>query len=94
MHPGSRWFWPLIAAGVALASIAVTLTALAIEDPAPTARLPALLPGVSGACQGLLSLFVRESGDPLDGSDVPLLVLAAAAGLGAVGSFRAAKSRR
>jgi hypothetical protein len=94
MRSGSRWFWPLIAAGVALASIASVLTALAIENPAPAAKLPALLPGVSGACLGLLSLFARESGDPLDTSDVPLLLIAGAAALGAVASFWAARSRR
>jgi hypothetical protein len=93
MRPGLRWFWPLIAAGAALASIATTLTALAIENPASVTQIPASIPGVSGACLGLLNLF-QGKGDPLDASDVPLLIAAGAAGLGCAASFWAAKRRR
>jgi hypothetical protein len=93
MRSGSRWFWPLVAAGAALASIAVTLAALAIENPAPVASIPSTAPGLSGACLGLLDLFLG-GGDPLDASDVPLLVAAGAAALGCAASFWAAKSRR
>jgi len=42
---------------------------------------------------GLLNLF-RGTGDPLDASDLPLLLVAGAAALGCVAAFWAAKVRR
>ena len=90
---GARWFWLLIAIGTALASIASTLTALAVENPTLAPEIPKSIPGVSGACLGLLNVF-QQKGDPLDSSDVPLLVFAGAAVLGCVVAFWAAAQRR
>jgi len=89
---GRQWFWPLVAVGAALAALAATLAALAVENPVAPSPLPDF-PGVGGACLGLLNLF-RSTGDPLDASDLPLLLVAGAAALGCVAAFWAAKVRR
>lgn len=86
--------WPLVAVGTALTALA-TLTTLAIENPSSAASLPNPLPGVSGACLGLVNLFLDQgNGDPLDASDVPLLVVAGVAAIAGVVAFWGAKSRR
>jgi hypothetical protein len=90
VEPDRRWFWPLVAVGSVLGAVSAVLVALAIED--PVQPLPNLVQGVSGACLGAIRLFYK--GDPLDRSDVPLIVVAALA-LAVCGvAFRLAASRR
>jgi hypothetical protein len=92
MRFGRQWFWPLVAVGAALAALAASLTALAVENPSSPSPLRNF-PAVGGACLGLLHLF-QDSGDPLDGSDVPLLLMAGASAVGCAAAFWAAKVRR
>ena len=92
MEGGRRWFWHLIGAALVLASAAVTLVALAVENPVQP-WLPETFSGDVGRCLALLNLFAR-SRDPLDSSDVPLLVGSAAAAVGCAIALRLAAQRR
>jgi hypothetical protein len=93
MGSDRRWFWPLVAAALVLASAAATLAALAVENPLQPWLPEGRVSGDVGHCLGLLNLFAPK-GDPLDSSDVPLLVGSALAALGCAVALRFAAQRR
>jgi hypothetical protein len=87
----------MIFAAVVLTALASALTALAIENPFPPSPLgdgtfTADDPLV-GRCLGLLNLF-SSGADPLDSSDVPLLVAAGTSAAAAIVALRVAVARR
>lgn len=88
-----RLFWPLIAASLVLASAAATLAALAVEDPVQPWPSQGAFSGDVGRCLSLLNLL-SPGGDPLDRSDVPLLIGSAFAALACAITMGLAARRR
>jgi hypothetical protein len=84
-----RWCWPFIVLSAGCGAVAAVLVGLAMEN--PSAYLGAV-PGASAECLGLLNLFLQ--GEPLESSDVPLLVGALVALLLCGLIYRAAAARR
>ena len=95
MQNDRRWFWPLVLVALVFSSAATALLALAIEDPvepwlpqAVASEDPAI-----GRCLAILNLFA-PMGDPLDSSDVPIIVAAAVLAAGGMSALWLAARRR